>query len=49
MSQHILLALEMYGSDLDVPLNDLAMGRLESLLGERQLEHMVDDLITANH
>lgn len=47
MSEHILLALEMYGTDLDVPLNELAVGRLEGLLGsQRQLQDIVDGVLT---
>lgn len=47
MSDHILLALEMYGDDLDVPLNELAVGRLEGLLGsQRQLQDIVDGVLT---
>lgn len=46
MSRHILLALELYGEDLDVALGDLAVGRLESLLGShRQLATIVDDVL----
>ncbi|GAB2832468.1 FadR/GntR family transcriptional regulator [Microbacterium insulae] len=46
MSRHILLALELYGDDLDIPLNDLAVGRLESLLGsQRQLQSIVDEVL----
>ena len=48
MSEHILLALELYGPDLDVPLNELAVGRLETLLGDqRRLDHVVEDVLTA--
>lgn len=46
MSEHILLALEMYGTDLDVPLSDLAVGRLETLLGsQRQLQDIVNGVL----
>jgi GntR family transcriptional repressor for pyruvate dehydrogenase complex len=49
MSAHILLALELYGSDLDVPLKDLAVGRLEALLGkQKQLQDIVDDVLSGN-
>ncbi|WP_374946190.1 FadR/GntR family transcriptional regulator [Agreia sp.] len=47
MSEHILLALEMYGGDLDVPLSELAVGRLEGLLGsQRQLQDIVHGVLT---
>lgn len=46
MSEHILLALNLYGADLDVPLNDLAVGRLEGVLQDQQrLDHLVDDML----
>ena len=49
MSEHILLALNLYGADLDVPLNDLAVGRLEVVLGgQRQLDHLVDDMLASS-
>lgn len=48
MSKHILLALELYGPDLDIPLNDLAVSQLENLLGDqRRLDHMVEDVLAA--
>ncbi len=49
MSKHILLALNLYGADLDLPLNDLAVGRLEVVLGDqRRLEHLVDDMLAGS-
>lgn len=49
MSRHILLALDLYGPDLDVPLNDLAVGRLEAVLGDqRRLGDIVDDVLAAS-
>ncbi|WP_372983712.1 FadR/GntR family transcriptional regulator [Microbacterium sp.] len=48
MSEHILLALEMYGDDLDVPLKELAVGRLEGVLAsQRQLQDIVEGVLTS--
>lgn len=48
MSQHVTLALQLYGDDLDVPLDVLAEGRLQSVLGERvRLEDMIEDVLTS--
>jgi len=48
MSQHVTLALELYGADLDVPLDVLAEGRLESVLGENvRLEDMIENVLTS--
>lgn len=42
MSRHILLALDLFGADLDRPLDDLAMSSVGSAMGEqRRLTDMV--------
>lgn len=47
MSRHVLLALDLYGLDLDVALDDLAVDRLEMVLGGQPLEQIVDDVLSA--
>ena len=48
MTRHILLALELYGPDLDEPLTELAVGRLETVFGgQRRLEDIVSDVLSA--
>lgn len=48
MSQHVTLALELYGDDLDVPLEVLAEGRLESVLGQNiRIEDMIENVLTS--
>jgi GntR family transcriptional regulator, transcriptional repressor for pyruvate dehydrogenase complex len=47
MARHVTLARELYGHDLDVPLDELAVGRLELLLGDRgRLDEMIEDVLS---
>ena len=47
MSHHILIALELFGVDLDRPLDDLAVNQLESAMGEqRRLVDMVEQALS---
>lgn len=48
MSAHVTLALELYGDDLDVPLDVLAEDRLATVLGEHgRLEDMIEDVLSS--
>lgn len=48
MARHVTLARELYGGDLDVPLDDLATGRLRSLLGaDVHLEDVIADVLAS--
>lgn len=46
MVEHVTLALELYGDDVDVPLEQLAEGRLAMILGGRpRLEDVIEDAL----
>lgn len=46
MARHIVLALDLYGDDLDVPLDVLAENQLSGLLPENgRIEDMIEDVL----
>lgn len=48
MAQHVVLALELYGDDLDVPLDVLAENRLATVLGDHlRLEDMIEHVLSS--
>ena len=48
MARHVTLARELYGTDFDVPLDDLAAGRLRTLLGDDvRLDDVIRDVLAS--
>ena len=46
MTRHVVLARELYGEDMDVPLDELATERVASVLGENSgLSDLIDDVL----
>lgn len=49
MTRHIFLARELYGNDLDLPLDDLAINQLTTLLGKDVvLQDVIDTVLKGN-
>ncbi|GIH17237.1 FadR/GntR family transcriptional regulator [Rugosimonospora africana] len=46
MTRHVVLARDLYGEDMDVPLDELAVQRVASVLGENaRLSDLIDDVL----
>jgi GntR family transcriptional repressor for pyruvate dehydrogenase complex len=46
MTRHVALARDLYGADMDMPLDDLAVERVASVLGENSgLSDLIDDVL----